>query len=77
MVLPFPEVGTDQQEDDPGSVEMAVNLPLPFEPGGNLPVVPFADDPLPLEDASVLDQVAEERLILVGVGVEDFNRVGG
>ena len=48
------EVGTDQQEDDPGGVEVLVDLPLPLGPRGNLPVVPAADDPGPLQDAQVL-----------------------
>ena len=47
---------------------MVVNLPLPLGPRGYLAVVPVVDDPVPLEDAQVFEQLLEERLVLVGVG---------
>src|SRR5262245_61498682 len=55
---------------------MVVNLPLPLGPGGNLAVVPVGDDAEPLEDAQVFYQLAEERLVLVGVGEEDVDGSG-
>src|SRR5262249_1581912 len=71
------EVGTHQQEDDTGGVEVLVNLPLPLARHGDIAVAPTPDDPLPFEDAKVLQQLPEERLVLVGVGEEDSTRPVG
>jgi hypothetical protein len=45
------EVGADQEQDDPGPVEVLTDDPVPLRAGSDAAVVLVADDPLVLEQA--------------------------
>ena len=40
----------------------------------NVPVMPYSDQFLPMQEAQVLLQLIAKCFILVGIGIEDLNR---
>jgi hypothetical protein len=70
------EVGADQEQDQLGALQAAVDLARPVVAGEELAVVPGLDQPLPLQELQALLQADAETVVLVGVAEEDAKGLG-
>ena len=69
------EVRADQQQDDVGGLEVAVDLIRPVLTWFDLVVGPLVDEPVPFQRCQVLFELQFQILIRVGVGNEERNRL--
>jgi hypothetical protein len=65
------EVGTDQQQDDVGRLELAIDLAPPLAPRLDVVVEPLGDQAVPPQHRHVLAQLPEHVHVGMAVRVED------
>jgi hypothetical protein len=53
---------------------MVIDCAGPLLPGADPPIVPFIDDPLTSQEAQVRSELLAERLVLVALRNEHFDR---
>ena len=64
------EIGTDQEQDDVGFLEVAVDRLLPEIAGTDLTVVPASYQALPLDQLQMLRQFVPQRFVAVRIRAE-------
>lgn len=69
-VIRSQEIGTDQQQDDVGFLEIAVDRLLPEIAGSDLTVVPASYQTLPLDQLQVLRKFVPQRFVTVRIRAE-------
>ena len=69
------EVTAHEQQNHVSGAELPVDHFLPSLAGYKIPVVPFLDEALPLEQRQRTRQFVPVALIFVGVRIEDGNRL--
>src|SRR2546422_11760062 len=67
------EIGTNEQEDKRGTVQMRVDVLCLIRPRDDLATVPGCDEPLVSERAQMVLQLLKPPLILIGIEIKDLN----
>src|SRR5262245_55444859 len=73
-VVGFEKIGADKKEDYVRVSEPVIDLASPVRAGQDAAIMPFRDEALTIEDDKLTPHFVHQRLVLVSVGEEDFNR---
>jgi hypothetical protein len=69
------EVRADEQQDQPGALQVRVDLPGPVGASDKLAIMPEQHQPFAFEQAQMGMELVQPGFVFVRVGAEDLDRV--